>query len=57
MEEIYKRSLEELKNLIKRPTKKEWSKIAKEKNLLSCYSMSRLYGKSFTILSKEIRKK
>lgn len=57
MEEIYKRSLEELKNLVRRPTKKEWNRIAVKKNLLSCDSIALLYGKSYTTLSKEIRKK
>lgn len=57
MKEIYKRSLNELKKLAKRPTRKEWNRIAVEKNLLSCDTLALLSGKSYTTLSKEVRKK
>jgi len=57
MEELYKRTIQAIIDLDSKPTKKEWAQIAKEYGFLSPTSVSRIYGKTFTELCIEIRKK
>ena len=57
MEELYEKSIQAIKNLEYKPSRKEWTKIAREYNFLSATSLSAIYGKSFTELCTEIRKK
>jgi len=57
MEDLYKKSIQAIIDLDSRPSRKEWTNIAKEYGFLSSASISKIYGKSFTELCIEIRKK
>ena len=55
MDEMYKRSLQKIKELEKIPTNKEWNIIAKENCLLSYMSLQYIEQKSFYDICKTIR--
>ena len=55
MDEMYKRSLQKIKELEKIPTNKEWNIIAKEKCLLSYMSLQYIEQKSFYDICKTFR--
>ena len=57
MEEIYLKSMDMLKSLGKKPTYKEWNKIAKEQNLLSSTSIKVISGKKASELFTNAKRK
>lgn len=55
MEDMYRKTLQMIKELPKIPSQKEWNKIAEENCLLSCTTLQYVEGKGFHKLCKEIR--
>jgi len=53
---MYQRSIDFLKALNKKPTAKEWNKLAKENNLLSNVSLRRLSNCSLSALYSKLKK-
>lgn len=54
MEQLYK-AIERIKELPKKPTKKEWNKIAKEEKLLSTVSLRCITNMTFVELCTRAR--
>lgn len=56
MLEMYRKSLQMIKDLQRIPTPEEWNSIAKEKCLLSVTSLQYIAKKGFNRICKKIRK-
>ena len=56
MKEMYKESLQMIKDLQRIPSEKEWNSIAKEKCLMSYTTLQYLENKEFHRLCKRVRK-
>lgn len=56
MKDMYKESLQMIKDLQRIPSTKEWNSIAKEKCLMSYTTLEYLENKGFHRLCKKIRK-
>jgi len=53
----YERTVQALKDLDSKVSKKEWNKIAMEHGFLSSYSIARLSGMSYTQFCTNLRKR
>lgn len=56
MKEMYKKSLQMIKDLQRIPSEREWNSIAKEKCLMSYITLQYIENKRFRKLCKKVRK-
>ena len=55
MEEMYKKSLQMIKNLQTIPSKEEWNDIAKKNGLMNFWTLQYIENKKFDNICKSIR--